>query len=556
MAIIYRKRVLKYVLVLLFTGYLASCKSEVEIDEQEIYDSTTKKVESLYKRDSTMALALCEQLVAKYPNANYVKTLTYMIRAQVYDYWDEDSLCKTYMKKGAELAERGNYELLQAKAYLLKAQFANNFEDNISNLLKFEDVVKKININDPSLLFDYHTKYGYYHYEFKEIEKARKHFDTALKIAQNSALLWQESKALNDIAVLLNEQAKYDSSLAQINKALDICDNCCEVECGDFLFQKGLALIGLKKYKEAKNIMEEVQKSYNKNPHQHNVEPIDVILGDIFLATNDDKNALKSYEAFLRKAKFNSTKLWAYNKLSKFYEHKKQYEKQRIYQNYYFALKDSVYSSQKIALLMDMEQKFILKHKEWQQEWQKQQYWITIGVLVLILVCSSSVYWLYSRAKKAELQLMESAYDIQNIRIESKERELASNTLFLSQYADLLNTLKKEAKQLSTTTDAPQLKNISKMIDKNLQEHNDWDRFKLHFEAVSPSFFDILKQYNTNLTELDLKHCAYLKIRLTPKQVANLLGISPKSVTLARVRIKKKLRLEESLSLSDFINHI
>lgn len=77
-----------------------------------------------------------------------------------------------------------------------------------------------------------------------------------------------------------------------------------------------------------------------------------------------------------------------------------------------------------------------------------------------------------------------------------------------------------------------ELSKVVKFIKSNKQEELEWDNFKLHFDSVSPSFFNILKKNFPNLTELDLKHCAYIKINFTPKQVAHLLGISPKSVTL------------------------
>jgi DNA-binding CsgD family transcriptional regulator len=52
---------------------------------------------------------------------------------------------------------------------------------------------------------------------------------------------------------------------------------------------------------------------------------------------------------------------------------------------------------------------------------------------------------------------------------------------------------------------------------------------------------------------LELRQCAYININLSPKQVANLLNITPDAVKKARMRIKKKLNLSGEESLSKFI---
>ena len=124
----------------------------------------------------------------------------------------------------------------------------------------------------------------------------------------------------------------------------------------------------------------------------------------------------------------------------------------------------------------------------------------------------------------------------------------------------MLKNVKKEIDKIRDNTPQQpvreQIKLLTKSIENNLGGENEWDKFKLHFEAVSPHFFENLKKLAPALTDLDLKHCAYLKLNLTPKQVAQILGINPKSVTLSRVRIKKKIQLPENEKLGDFLQNI
>ncbi|RAV59160.1 hypothetical protein DIU36_07735 [Mucilaginibacter rubeus] len=59
-----------------------------------------------------------------------------------------------------------------------------------------------------------------------------------------------------------------------------------------------------------------------------------------------------------------------------------------------------------------------------------------------------------------------------------------------------------------------------------------------------PGFFNALQQQAENsLTRLDLKYCSYILMGLDTKEIANRLGVEPKSIRMARYRLKQKLKL-------------
>lgn len=55
------------------------------------------------------------------------------------------------------------------------------------------------------------------------------------------------------------------------------------------------------------------------------------------------------------------------------------------------------------------------------------------------------------------------------------------------------------------------------------------------------------------MTNNEVRHCTYIKLGLTNKEVANMLHVAPKTVEAARYRIKKKLNLSKEESLGQFI---
>lgn len=52
----------------------------------------------------------------------------------------------------------------------------------------------------------------------------------------------------------------------------------------------------------------------------------------------------------------------------------------------------------------------------------------------------------------------------------------------------------------------------------------------------------------------DLRHCAYMRLGMTRKQVADNLHSTDNAVKLARNRIRKKLGLDPDASLQDFLD--
>ena len=73
------------------------------------------------------------------------------------------------------------------------------------------------------------------------------------------------------------------------------------------------------------------------------------------------------------------------------------------------------------------------------------------------------------------------------------------------------------------------------------------------FNVVHKGYIEQLKSSFPDLTSNELRHCALLKLGLSIKETANLLGIAPPSVKISRNRIKKKLKLSAEESLPNFL---
>jgi DNA-binding CsgD family transcriptional regulator len=94
------------------------------------------------------------------------------------------------------------------------------------------------------------------------------------------------------------------------------------------------------------------------------------------------------------------------------------------------------------------------------------------------------------------------------------------------------------------------------MISDTEKSDDDWNRFALYFDQVHNNFLATLKTKFAQLSPTDLKLCAYLRLNLTSKEIAQILNISLKGVEVSRYRLRKKLNLSTEVNLYDFLTEV
>jgi len=71
--------------------------------------------------------------------------------------------------------------------------------------------------------------------------------------------------------------------------------------------------------------------------------------------------------------------------------------------------------------------------------------------------------------------------------------------------------------------------------------------------SVHEEFLKRLKENYPDLSPRELKLCAYLRLNISSKEIANLMDISVRGVEISRYRLRKKLQLEHDRNLTEFI---
>jgi tetratricopeptide (TPR) repeat protein/DNA-binding CsgD family transcriptional regulator len=162
-----------------------------------------------------------------------------------------------------------------------------------------------------------------------------------------------------------------------------------------------------------------------------------------------------------------------------------------------------------------------------------------------------------------EIHLQNTIHTLQKeqlqLDIDFKQRELTTSVMQLEKQNGLLIQIKTQLQQIEKNNKNASLevRELHKIIDESLDIETDFDKFMAHFENVHPQFFQQLQTLaGQSLSALDLKYAAYIRMQLSTKEIANLLGIEPKSVRMAQYRLKKKFSLSETDDLKAFLNQL
>lgn len=138
-----------------------------------------------------------------------------------------------------------------------------------------------------------------------------------------------------------------------------------------------------------------------------------------------------------------------------------------------------------------------------------------------------------------------------------KNKELSTMTMHLVQRGQVLAKIKEVISTIikkhdisDSSTSFRQLLRLIREVDKS---DDDWDQFTIHFTNVNADFFDILKTKYPDVTSNELKLCAYLKMNLSSKEIAQLMNITIKAVEVGRYRLRKKLQIQSDVNLYDFL---
>jgi hypothetical protein len=94
---------------------------------------------------------------------------------------------------------------------------------------------------------------------------------------------------------------------------------------------------------------------------------------------------------------------------------------------------------------------------------------------------------------------------------------------------------------------------IATLSSQTILTEADWEKFKTLYETIYPGFFSKLKTTIPDITIAEQRMAALIRLHLTTRQLASLLGISPNSVNKTRQRLRQRFNLPADINVDEFI---
>lgn len=195
---------------------------------------------------------------------------------------------------------------------------------------------------------------------------------------------------------------------------------------------------------------------------------------------------------------------------------------------------------------------------------------LMLGVLVLLLILAIGLVLFLSNKNKIKLQ-QELVTSLEASKKVLEEKNTLEHELSLERERTLVN---KEKELIEVTMEMSDLQNrIMELIEHRenpessevlatklkdlLSNNNYWKYFKGKFVEVHPVFATQLSEMFPSLSDSDVAYCCMLKLQLSTKEIASLMGISSDQVESKTATLRRKIGMgDDILGFEKLIDHL
>lgn len=231
----------------------------------------------------------------------------------------------------------------------------------------------------------------------------------------------------------------------------------------------------------------------------------------------------------------------------------------------HISLNDSLHNETSLSQINTLKTTFELEKKDLalktslqNEKYVRNQFWLVLaGGVVFISALVILTFFLKTKlkAEKLKVKLNDEQHKLSKIKLKNLEREVQLKN---KELADLFLHQFEKASMLNDVIDKVDASSVK--LKQSLQEHQDkrkdWIKFKAHFDKVHEGFFDKLNELSTELTPKDIRFCAYIRMNLSSKEIAIMLGISHRTVQGIRSRVRRKLNLSSKEDIVKFLMNL
>lgn len=286
----------------------------------------------------------------------------------------------------------------------------------------------------------------------------------------------------------------------------------------------------------------------------------------IYLAKNDIPEATKYLDYGKKNRNFLDTrqKINYYRNLTEINREIGNYQQAFLYMDSMQMYKDTAAITNDKGIIRNAELKLGLekhKHEIDLLESEKSRQIIIRNFILIILTLLGIIVglWFYNaflkRKRALELSEMEKAQAFNEL--EQAKRQLTNFTNVIREKNELIHSIKEELTELEQINGPEErIANINTLLNSNILTDDDWREFKMLFDKIYPGFFVRLKEKFPGLSPAETRMMALLKLDLSQKDMAYMLGVGYDAVRQSKHRLKNKITEKENTTLEEIISSI
>ncbi|MCK9422342.1 MAG: tetratricopeptide repeat protein [Bacteroidales bacterium] len=484
-----------------------------------------------------------------------------------------------YAHKSKEMAEDLNFDKELAYSLNLIGTIFSELDDyDHSSQYLFKSLRLFEKINDKAGISNSLGNIGIDFNSQQEYKKALEYYNNSLILAKEINDQSSIKTQYNNIAVVYEYLEKYDTAILFFRKALEI-----NIKLGNKLGQ-GINIMNIGYDQMNKGYFEDARLNFQRSLDIFTELNNRTHMAECYLNfgfCNQAANRMDESIEFFKKALFEGQKNGYYRiiapaaqMLNQIYTGKKDLVNAYKYVMLEKLADDSLYTAKRQLLISKFELQYIYEKKEFERQQNQQTKNIIILIIIFGLIAGLVVLGLvFSRYRlKSKLVVLEKekiVLEKENVELEKekikseleiKDRELTVNLISLIKKNEILADISNKLAHLEYIANGKETKETIAKISQELRNSTDdkmFNEFSQRFQEVHAGFYEKLLQTYPDLSQNELKLCAFLRLNMSTKDIAELTGQQLASIDTARYRLRKKLALSSSeTNLVTFLSQI
>lgn len=442
-----------------------------------------------------------------------------------------------YALQGLKCFEDINHETRKADALKMIGDIESGLENHESSIKYFKDALDIYERFEEKFYVAYtQNSMGISYQNLNDYKSAETYFNFAIENAKKVEDNLGTTNALHNLGEIKRLQGNYKEAIPILQEAQRIAEKE-NLKLGIINTLESLSKINFQK------------KNYN-GALKENAEAIDMAksLG----AMSHLASLYKTRSTFLEELNKNNDAL----------------EFLKLYQT----INDSLFTTKKSQQIEELKAIYESEQKEAEIAIQKKEIetlntqakndkltktLYAIGMVSFLIIAGLVYFSFKQRIKKNKLE-REKQEEIYKQEIEFKKKELASQTLHLVQKNTFIQELKDNLEKIKRSPELfkVEFRRIVMLLKKESAEDKDWEIFKSYFTEVHNNFDHKIKEIYPDITEKEMRLASFLRMNLATKEIASMLNVLPESVLKSKYRLKKKLDLDKTTDLNQFLSEL